>query len=337
MKIHDDANDTVDALVQAEAAIGRARDLIAEAMENHIYDADNGEKPEPDCGYQAFIDGVPDILTGLRAAIAREQAAPVMLTALQFALGVLNWYEESPREMAAQAPDAIEFIKQAIALAGGSAGAQQAAPPLYVECGSCGHFHRAEFGGDCRNDAERFTADELDAKHGENGWIYESEEEQLDAEYAAQAESLGFAPTQSVDANGNEIIVWAQDGEPDGLQYKTAREAVESAKDTTIEPACPVCGTDEKYQASCKKCFPDEQPATPAPYNGMSQQWFLVIGRVAFDDEDSVMAFQCANQDEAMEAFEADIKEARELGDDAEFFLNQVIACGYQKPEITPL
>jgi hypothetical protein len=26
----------------------------------------------------------------------------------------------------------------------------------YVECGSCGEYHRADYWGDCRNDAERF-------------------------------------------------------------------------------------------------------------------------------------------------------------------------------------
>ena len=54
--------------------------------------------------------------------------------------------------------------------------------PVFVECGCCGHFHRAEWRGDCRDDAERFTADQLDARFGENGWGYESIEDQMEAE-----------------------------------------------------------------------------------------------------------------------------------------------------------
>ena len=32
---------------------------------------------------------------------------------------------------------------------------------VYVECGCCEHYHRASYHGDCRNDSERFTADDL--------------------------------------------------------------------------------------------------------------------------------------------------------------------------------
>lgn len=32
----------------------------------------------------------------------------------------------------------------------------------YYECGCCGHYHREDFVGDCRNDAERFTLDDLE-------------------------------------------------------------------------------------------------------------------------------------------------------------------------------
>lgn len=41
--------------------------------------------------------------------------------------------------------------------------------PVYIECGSCGHYHPVEFFGDCRDDANRFTQDQLDAKHPK-GW-----------------------------------------------------------------------------------------------------------------------------------------------------------------------
>jgi hypothetical protein len=54
--------------------------------------------------------------------------------------------------------------------------------PQYVECGSCGGFHRSDYWGDCRNDAERFTAEDLDTKHGPNNWDYLSIEDQMRAE-----------------------------------------------------------------------------------------------------------------------------------------------------------
>jgi len=31
----------------------------------------------------------------------------------------------------------------------------------FEECGCCGHYHRATFRGDCREDSERFTIDEI--------------------------------------------------------------------------------------------------------------------------------------------------------------------------------
>jgi isopentenyl phosphate kinase len=31
------------------------------------------------------------------------------------------------------------------------------APIRVIECGSCGHFHRVAFAGDCRQDSERFA------------------------------------------------------------------------------------------------------------------------------------------------------------------------------------
>ncbi|GAA2887855.1 hypothetical protein GGQ99_004752 [Aminobacter niigataensis] len=61
----DDANDTVDALMQAEAFVA-------------------GFEGDP------TQDGVADILAGLRAAIEREQAAPAMLAALRLAEACLS-------------------------------------------------------------------------------------------------------------------------------------------------------------------------------------------------------------------------------------------------------
>lgn len=54
--------------------------------------------------------------------------------------------------------------------------------PHYVECGCCGGVHKTEFVGDCRDDSNRFTFDELDAKHGENGYTWDSVEDQMERE-----------------------------------------------------------------------------------------------------------------------------------------------------------
>lgn len=45
-----------------------------------------------------------------------------------------------------------------------------------TECGSCGHYHLEDLTGnlfldDCRNDKNRFTADDLDKKFGADGWV----------------------------------------------------------------------------------------------------------------------------------------------------------------------
>jgi hypothetical protein len=42
--------------------------------------------------------------------------------------------------------------------------------PQFVECGCCGHMHPINFGGDCRDDDNRFTLDQLDELYGEQGW-----------------------------------------------------------------------------------------------------------------------------------------------------------------------
>lgn len=42
--------------------------------------------------------------------------------------------------------------------------------PRYYDCGICGAMHSADWHGDCRQDSARFTAEQLDAKHGAGGW-----------------------------------------------------------------------------------------------------------------------------------------------------------------------
>lgn len=41
---------------------------------------------------------------------------------------------------------------------------------LFYNCGICDCYHPAEWNGDCRDDANRFAMDELDAAHGPFGW-----------------------------------------------------------------------------------------------------------------------------------------------------------------------
>ena len=42
---------------------------------------------------------------------------------------------------------------------------------IYYRCGICECLHPAGWNGDCREDANRFAPDQLDAKHGPNGWV----------------------------------------------------------------------------------------------------------------------------------------------------------------------
>ncbi len=42
--------------------------------------------------------------------------------------------------------------------------------PTYYRCGICECWHPATWNGDCREDANRFAMDEIDAKHGPFGW-----------------------------------------------------------------------------------------------------------------------------------------------------------------------
>lgn len=40
----------------------------------------------------------------------------------------------------------------------------------FYECGICDHWHSINWDGDCREDAARFTADDLDIEYGIFGW-----------------------------------------------------------------------------------------------------------------------------------------------------------------------
>jgi hypothetical protein len=45
-----------------------------------------------------------------------------------------------------------------------------ATTPCYYECGICNHYHPANWDGDCRDDENRLTFDQIEAKHGPDGW-----------------------------------------------------------------------------------------------------------------------------------------------------------------------
>ena len=41
--------------------------------------------------------------------------------------------------------------------------------PEFYDCGICGHWHRPEWNGDCREDANRFTTSYLEDTYGNEG------------------------------------------------------------------------------------------------------------------------------------------------------------------------
>lgn len=42
--------------------------------------------------------------------------------------------------------------------------------PRFVHCGCCECYHPVAFAGDCRDDANRFAAGDLDDRYGFDGW-----------------------------------------------------------------------------------------------------------------------------------------------------------------------
>lgn len=54
--------------------------------------------------------------------------------------------------------------------------------PVYYECEICGHCHPWSWNGDCRDDANRFTGDQLDEKHGQDGYELRSMDERVAAD-----------------------------------------------------------------------------------------------------------------------------------------------------------
>jgi hypothetical protein len=50
----------------------------------------------------------------------------------------------------------------------------------FVECGSCGEFHRADYWGDCRNDEERYSLEDLEEmEYPDIEWLEDQIESEL--------------------------------------------------------------------------------------------------------------------------------------------------------------
>jgi hypothetical protein len=58
--------------------------------------------------------------------------------------------------------------------------------PRYYDCAICGHFHSWDWDGDCRDDTNRFTYDQLDKLHGPNGYVTLDMEERVAADEGCQ-------------------------------------------------------------------------------------------------------------------------------------------------------
>lgn len=69
------------------------------------------------------------------------------------------------------------LFKLGLSVANESDNLNEGGRPRFIECGCCGMLHPVNFGGDCRDDDNRFAADQLDAKYGSHGWeeIYNEE------------------------------------------------------------------------------------------------------------------------------------------------------------------
>jgi hypothetical protein len=49
--------------------------------------------------------------------------------------------------------------------------------PVYYLCGICGAHHPWRWNGDCRDNTNRFTYEQLDTLHGSSGWDERSTDE----------------------------------------------------------------------------------------------------------------------------------------------------------------
>ena len=65
----------------------------------------------------------------------------------------------------------------------------------FYDCGICGHVHPCRWSGDCRDDSNRFTDDELDQKYGAANWqlvdMDEADDTQTERDQAIESREHG--------------------------------------------------------------------------------------------------------------------------------------------------
>lgn len=97
-------------------------------------------------------------------------------------------------------------------------------PVFYRPCEICGGMHPITFGGDCRDKENRFTTEELDERHGADGWQYLP----ADTEKMVSALRVG----DLVDLEGDKFA----DPDGKGVDYQ-----FEYAEVYSIESESPTC------------------------------------------------------------------------------------------------
>lgn len=55
--------------------------------------------------------------------------------------------------------------------------------PIFYECGICDHVHPWDWDGDCRDNANRFTRDQLDERFGPHGYELRSMDDRIAEDY----------------------------------------------------------------------------------------------------------------------------------------------------------
>lgn len=81
---------------------------------------------------------------------------------------------------------------------------------LYM-CGTCDHWHRAGYGGDCRDDSERFTDEQRDSLFGVEGGGW-AEYEPAIPDLTAHPLAFGGLALVPVSDAGRDWLYWWQRG-----------------------------------------------------------------------------------------------------------------------------
>lgn len=64
--------------------------------------------------------------------------------------------------------------------------------------------------------------------------------------------------------------------------------------------------------------------------------WYIVVARLAHDDEDTLLTLQADSQEHAIKEAEVELREGDEdeEGERREFYLNYVMLCGATEPQM---